>query len=93
METPRNSWRKLFELEQKLLQALIEEGDELDMYYFEISCSLDITYIMNKLSKKSRKFENSFRSYKNSGSLKTQIEDNSSIEEKLSKNFGTMYYI
>ena len=70
---------KKAELQERLRQALIEEGDDPDSFVFEVPGAVDMKAVLKEIKHNSKGLE---------GSLKVQIEENSrNLEGNMEENF------
>jgi predicted Holliday junction resolvase-like endonuclease len=76
---------KKAELQERLRQALMEEGDDPDSFVFEVPGAVDMSAVLGKMEENSRSRKEEMR--ENSRSLEEQVKDNSrSLEEQMKEN-------
>jgi hypothetical protein len=80
---------KKAELQERLRQALIEEGDDPDSFVFEVPGVVDMSAVLGKMEGMEKKIEEQIK--ENSRSLKEEMQENSrSLEDQMKEHSRKM---
>ena len=73
------------ELQDRLRQALVEEGDDPDSFVFEVPGTVDLNVVLDQMKENSRSLKEEIK--ENSKNLEEKMEENSkNLEEKMKEN-------